>query len=182
MHYDFSGEADSWGSKRTFALVVAFGPLALYLLLLLAPTIDPKGMITQMGNKFHAIRFVFTAINALIFLIMIFSLLQEQDYVQRYIFVIIGVLFVFLGNYFRNLKPNFFIGFRTPWALKDDEVWRLTHKFCSGVWMVGGIVIAVLNISNQFQAVPMANISIIGLMILIPVMYSYQQYHRLTRS
>jgi uncharacterized membrane protein len=182
MHYGLSGEADRWGNKSNFAAIVVVAPLIIYILLLLAPRIDPKGRIKGMGDKFHTIRFIFTAINAFIFLVMIFSSLSKEDYVQSYIFVIIGVMFVFFGNYFRNLKPNYFIGFRTPWALKNDVVWKLTHRFCSSIWFVGGIVITILNIPKLFKVVPLMNISIIGLMILIPVIYSYRQYHKLSND
>jgi uncharacterized membrane protein len=37
------------------------------------------------------------------------------------------VLLAVIGNYVYNVKPNWFIGFRTPWTLDNEMVWRKTH-------------------------------------------------------
>ena len=49
-----------------------------------------------------------------------------------------------LGNYMQNLKPNYFMGIRTPWTLNNEEVWRRTHLIC-GKWLFyGGLMAALL--------------------------------------
>ena len=59
------------------------------------------------------------------------------------IFVIIGLLFAFLGNYFKTIKPNYFIGIKTPWTLENEEVWKKTHLIGGKLWFIGGLLMAL---------------------------------------
>jgi uncharacterized membrane protein len=43
------------------------------------------------------------------------------------IFIPIGGLFITLGNYFKVIQPNYFIGIKTPWTFENKEVWKLIH-------------------------------------------------------
>ena len=40
----------------------------------------------------------------------------------------LAFLITMLGNYLQNVKPNYFIGFRTPWMLESEEVWKYGRK------------------------------------------------------
>jgi uncharacterized membrane protein len=55
----------------------------------------------------------------------------------------IGVLFAVVGNELGRIKPNWFIGIRTPWTLSDPEVWRQTHRVGGRVFVVAGLLMAL---------------------------------------
>ncbi len=60
--------------------------------------------------------------------------------------------FLVLGNYFGNLKPNRFVGIRTPWTLKSDETWRATHRLggrISGLWLTCDVVRAIFRAEHH---------------------------------
>jgi uncharacterized membrane protein len=40
-----------------------------------------------------------------------------------------------------NIKPNYFVGIRTPWNLEDPENWRKTHRLGSKLWFFGGLIL-----------------------------------------
>ncbi len=48
-----------------------------------------------------------------------------------------------MGNYFKVIQPNYFLGIRTPWTLENKEVWKSTHTFASKLWVIGGLVIVL---------------------------------------
>jgi uncharacterized membrane protein len=50
---------------------------------------------------------------------------------------IFGVLFLVLGNFAGQLRPNSFVGIRLPLTMEDAEVWRLAHR--RGGWIFMGI-------------------------------------------
>jgi uncharacterized membrane protein len=52
-----------------------------------------------------------------------------------------GAFFAVLGNYMHSIKPNYFVGFRTPWTLESEDNWRKTHQLVSKVWVPGGLLI-----------------------------------------
>ena len=68
-----------------------------------------------------------------------------QHGLSRFLFVGIFLLFAMLGNLMINIKPNWFIGIRTPWTLSSDTVWRKTHQITGKIWFYGGLLFAVLS-------------------------------------
>ena len=42
--------------------------------------------------------------------------------------ILIGILFVILGNYMPKLQQNFTVGIRVPWTLNSTENWNRTHR------------------------------------------------------
>jgi uncharacterized membrane protein len=49
-----------------------------------------------------------------------------------------------IGNFMINLKPNWFIGVRTPWTLSSDHVWKQTHLVLGRLWFYGGLICILL--------------------------------------
>jgi uncharacterized membrane protein len=90
----------------------------------------------------------------------------------------LGLLFAFLGNIFYSLKPNYFIGIRTPWSLEDEQNWRRTHQLAGKVWFAGGLLIILLSMLLPLQAAIIAFISITLIISIIPIVYSFQIYQR----
>ena len=54
--------------------------------------------------------------------------------------LLIGLLFVFIGNYLPKCRQNAMIGIRLPWTLSDVDNWNFTHRVAGRVWMVCGMV------------------------------------------
>jgi uncharacterized membrane protein len=77
-----------------------------------------------------------------------------------------------------SIKPNYFAGVRTPWTLEDPDTWRSTHRLASKLWFFGGIglTIAVLLLPNKAGMIVF--LSIVGILVLIPVIYSYLYYKK----
>lgn len=42
------------------------------------------------------------------------------------------IFFAILGNYLTALRPNYFIGIRTPWTLENADTWRAPHRSGEG--------------------------------------------------
>jgi len=63
------------------------------------------------------------------------------------VFMPIGVacLIFYTGIILSHVKPNWFIGIRTPWTLSNEIVWQKTHKF-------GGILFRIAAIMMLFGA------------------------------
>ncbi|WP_109298819.1 SdpI family protein [Aquimarina sp. AU474] len=180
VHYNIFGEPDKWDSKLNFLIMAIVLSLLTYLLLLSALYIDPKKRISEMGNKFHHLRFIMTSLIAMIFILMIYANINSLANFKNYLSILLGVLFILFGNYFRSLKPNYFIGIRTPWALENDIVWRRTHRFGSSLWFFGGCIIILVNLIPILQIMAWySTMCIILMLILIPIIYSYSIYRKL---
>ena len=60
--------------------------------------------------------------------------------------LLIGVLFLFIGNMMGKLKSNYFIGCRTPWALADPDVWNKTQRMGGYVFFITGLAAVLLSL------------------------------------
>lgn len=90
-----------------------------------------------------------------------------------FIMVLIGLLFIFLGNILPKVPKNFFIGIRTPWTIASEDVWNRTHRLGGWCFVLAGLLMLVkgfVMIGNKpFQTVT----AVISLAVLLwPALYS----------
>lgn len=182
LHYNAYGEADRFGSRDTLWWMLILVPSLTYLLLLLLEKYGPRLMVNSLGGKLYVVRFILSSTIAAIFLLWIDSLANDSSDFHSNLLVLLGLLFVFLGNYLRSVKPNYFIGFRTPWTLRNEEVWRITHQKGSVVWFVGGLLIAGLNLFSKDPRLLVVSYSVLVLLVIIPILISYTHFRTLTNK
>jgi len=143
MHYDINGEIDRYGSKTELVLVSLLLPVLTYVIMQLAPLIDPKKQIDKMGNKYFSLKFTLVTFMSLLATYILYITKNPESMNNNIVFILIGGLFVILGNYMKTIKANYFVGIRTPWTLESPEVWKRTHKMASYLWIAGGLVIII---------------------------------------
>lgn len=107
--------------------------LALIALLHLLPWLDPKlrgerGTSERMRAVLPILRLSFAAFFLIIFLLLFGAALGHSDLVGRIIPTAVLFLLAVTGNYLGNVRPNYFVGFRTPWTLESPATWRATHR------------------------------------------------------
>jgi uncharacterized membrane protein len=175
LHWGIDGEINRYGSKMELILMGII-PIFLYALFLLVPLIDPKKRIAAMGNKFFTIRLITAVFIAVLFTFIIYSVKEESLANPNYLFMIIGAFFVLLGNYFKTIKPNYFVGIRTPWTLENETIWKSTHKFAGKLWVAGGLLIIFSCFIFNEQTALIVFIIITAIITLIPVAHSYLQF------
>lgn len=182
-HFNMEGNPDDW-SSRVFLLLIPGGMgLFLYLLLLIIPYLDPKKKIHLMGSRYYNFRIVLTLFFAILSIYLIHVSREGRMENPNILLALIGALFVAMGNYFQTVRPNYFIGIRTPWTLENEEVWRKTHRLGGRLWVVGGlliIIIALLFNSSLNLTISFAVVALI--MGLVPVVYSFFEYRKITRA
>ena len=175
-HFGLDGKPDDYSSKDT--LFLAVGMLSLvglgsFLLLLNIHKIDPK---KKNNSPAVMAKFAF-AVLIMMSLIQILILQSAQTGsigFDKFLLPLLGLFFTFLGNLFYSLKPNYFVGMRTPWALEDDNNWRRTHQLAGKLWFAGGLFAVVISLITSFKVAMIAFIVITFIIIIIPVVYSYK--------
>jgi len=178
-HFNLEGIADGWSSKHSLIYIIGALGIGIYLIMLIIPTIDPKKKIQQMGNKYYNIRFILTFCFSLLAFHILYSSKEGSMQKSDILFLIIGILFAMLGNYFQTIRPNYFIGIRTPWTLENEKVWKSTHSLAGRIWIVGGILIAVLGFFIKNSGIFSIIFGlIISIMILVPIIFSYTEFQK----
>lgn len=178
-HFNIHGEADDWSSKTALLWLPGAMCIGMYLLLLWIPSLDPKGKIQQMGDKYYTLRFILTVFFSVFAMYLIYLSSAGNLSNPNILLGLIGLLFAMLGNYFQTIRPNYFIGIRTPWTLESEHVWKKTHQLGGKLWMVGGLLIILLAILiNNNQLFMILFIGLVSIMTLIPIVYSYTEFKR----
>ena len=176
MHWNASGEIDRWGDKSETLMIPILMTGLVYVLFLILPKIDPKGKLESMGNKLNSFRMILTCFMSVLSLYVLYSI-KTHNADPKMLFPLLGLLFAFLGNYMKTMKPNYFIGFRTPWTLENEEVWKKTHKMGGMLWFIGGLLMTftfLLEGKTQLYTF----MAILVVITIIPVVYSYLEFQK----
>ncbi|QCR24452.1 SdpI family protein [Pontibacter sp. SGAir0037] len=182
IHFNLQGEANGWGSK-TGLIGIVFGlTVFINLLLLLIPKLDPKGKIENMGSKYDRFRLLMVLFMSALAVLIIYSASSRETFSPNLLFILIGGLFIVLGNYFQALKPNYFIGIRTPWTLESETVWKKTHRMGGRLWVLGGVLIILTSFLPQGTFKSVLFIATIAAVSLIPTVYSYLELRKEQRQ
>ncbi|HCM28690.1 MAG: hypothetical protein A2Z99_05515 [Treponema sp. GWB1_62_6] len=179
VHWNFRSEVDGWGPRWTIFLMGALPP-AIFLMMKAAPRFDPRREAYVKHAKAYAI---LTAVLSMAFIpiswmVAIAGLGIALD-IGILVRVVIGALFIAIGNYLGKLRPNYFIGVRTPWTLSDPEVWKKTHR--RGAWVfvgMGACMLASLLVPHSAAGAALVLASIVGGVAYLFV-YSYFEWKAL---
>lgn len=173
MHWNIKGEIDRYGEKLELLIIPFLLPFLVYIIFLVIPKIDPKNKLNKMGNKLQTIKVLLTTFMSILALFIIYSVKNQSIDNPNYIVLSIGLLYIILGNYFKTIKANYFIGIRTPWTLENETVWKETHKLGGKLWFLGGIIVVLSSLILDKQPNLTVFLIVTGIITIIPIVYSY---------
>lgn len=177
MHWNGAGEIDRYGDKKELLVTLFMLVGITYFVFLIIPYIDPKQKLQNMGKKLNSLRMILTVFMSGLAVFILYSV-QQKNSNPSFIFSIIGLLFAFLGNYFKTIKPNYFIGIKTPWALENEEVWKKTHLMGGKLWFIGGLLMALTFVlPNKIQFYTF--MVIVAVISIVPIVYSYLEFKKI---
>lgn len=179
LHWNIRGEIDRWGDKSELWLIPFLTTGLVYLIFLAVPAIDPKNKIREMGAKYTQLKYIVTACMAALAVVIIHMTRTEGTLSPSPMLAVIGLLFAFLGNYFKTVRPNYFIGIRTPWTLEHPEIWKKTHRLGGVLWLTGGLLIVLLAALARGPWLMYLFFGVTTVIVLVPLVYSYLLYRKL---
>lgn len=177
MHWNINMEPDGFGSRYSF-LYFALLPVGLYILFRYLPKIDPKKESYQIHHK--AYQLIQLAIILFLIGILVSSELISLGIplsIKMSLHVLFGILFLIMGNVMGQVRSNYFLGFRTPWTLASERVWRKIHRLIG----FGLVLVGMLFFALMFFSQPWALLFPLIIMFLVFVggfIYSYLEYKK----
>ena len=176
IHFGADG-ADGFASKgyaMTLCLVLLIFP---YLLVTFLPKFDPNQKNIEKSKK--AITMTNYTLLCMMFMINIFVVLSGlgKQIPANFPFLLVGFLFIVIGNYLQQCKHNYFIGVRTPWTLSSENVWNKTHRLASKLFVLSGFLIlfaSFLPFWYQFSVLLASTL----LTVCTLFVYSYQMFKK----
>ncbi|ASS73248.1 SdpI family protein [Bacillus atrophaeus] len=176
-HWGINGDADDYSSKFN-AMMTFIGIMIIqYILMVTIPKIDPKNNYKTFMRPYMAI---FNTMFAVLFIINLITILTGLGYDLPIPYLgsfVLGAIFMVFGNFIQKVKPNFFLGIRTPWTLSNERVWKDTHRVSSKLFVLAGVIIMLTAFFPSTYKESIIFIAAIGCIIL-SIVSSYFIYQR----
>ena len=139
-HWNIHGQVDGSMSKMNGLLVPLGINLGLYVLLLAVPCLDPKKKMEQFRNTYGWIRLSVHTFMVLLFVAKMAYSLGYKIPMDRIVPALVSILIIIFGNLMGTMRPNYFVGIRTPWTLESPAVWQKTHRISGPIWVAAGLL------------------------------------------
>ena len=143
-HWGLSGEPDGWSSPAFAAFLLPGMMLLLSALFAALPSIDPlKRNYEFHGSVYFLLVNVIVIFMLLVHVLVLGSALGWPVDMRVVLPIVLGALFLFIGNLMTRMRPNWFMGIRTPWTLSSERVWRKTHRVGGYSFTIAGLIVMV---------------------------------------
>lgn len=173
IHWNAAGEIDSWGSKAFAVLFLPLFLLGVHWFCIIVTAADPKNKDID-GKPLRLVLWICPFMSVLICTLVYTTAWGIPLSVEILMPLMLGGMFLIIGNYLPKCKRNYTIGIKVSWALEDDANWNATHRFAGKLWVLGGAVIMATSVFGNF----ILFISITLVMTFAPVIYSYLYYRK----
>lgn len=173
-HWDFEGTPNDWSSKAVALFVLPGGLLLLNIFFPFLLRVDPK--YSEIPKKIKAlIYWIIPVVNLFASSATIAAGLGLEINIAFYGQILVGLIFVIIGNYLPKMSQSYTVGIKLPWTLESKENWNKTHRMAGFVWVVCGLLImasVLLSVRGYIL------VALMFVMILVPTIYSYIIYKK----
>ena len=141
VHWNAAGEVDRYGGKVEGLLLLTLIASGIYLLMRYLPNLDPgRANYARFGGVYATIRIAVLVLMAAIQGVVLFSVLRRPVDMPLIVPVLVGSLFVLMGGLMGKIRPNWFVGIRTPWTLTSKIAWVRTHRLGGWLFVAQGLL------------------------------------------
>ena len=168
-HFDMTGTPNGWSSKW-FAVIGIPAILAVVNVLCTVLTETDPRRYKYPEKMMKLVYWICRVVSWICAgLTISYELGFESAASPKYGSLLIGIMFVVMGNYLPKVKQNYYMGIKLPWTYADEENWNRTHRMAGKLWVVGGIILLL----NFFLQIAGLEIAVLILMMLVPTIYSW---------
>jgi uncharacterized membrane protein len=189
LHWNFSGHVDRYGSKLELVLIGPLGLAGLWALMLLLSRIDPRraegpapdALPSDAEGSYWTFIYLLLVTLALLHAGILLAAAGVLAEPSRFLSLGLALLLLIPGNFIGRVRPNWFVGIRTPWTLASDDVWRRTHRLAAVLMVGGGLLLLPLSLLLSAPRALTAALVVTLLATLGPAVWSYFAWQRLRR-
>lgn len=176
-HWGMDGQSDGWSSRSFAIFVPPVIMLALFWVCVFFTGKDPGNQDGRNKKPFAMVLWIVPFLSNLCCGMMYALALGAKFSVTNLMLVVMGLLFLVIGNYMPKCQMNSTIGIKVPWAYTSEENWNATHRFAGRVWVMGGILLA-LSALIPSQVAICVMLGAIFVLAFLPMIYSWRYYKK----
>ena len=147
-HIGINGKPDQYGSKYFLIIFPIVATLVGGTMLLVAR----YGKVSDNYKKYMLLTGVIIealfAATVLIFSIYAISYTEDTPAfdISKVILLIMGVLFIVLGNFLPKIEKNRTLGIKTKWSMYNEVTWQKTHRFAGFASIIMGFLLLITSL------------------------------------
>ena len=179
-HWDSDGTPNGWSGKPFAVFAMPCIMAAIHLFAVCITLNDPKRKNIHKKPLiivFWLVPVLSIVTNGIIYL----TALSIKVNVTAILSILIGIMFILLGNYMPKLQQNYTVGIKLPWTLNSTENWTRTHRLGGKTFIAGGLVIILCSLLDGLAGGSFSLIAIIAVLVLctaIPMGYSFWLFRK----
>jgi uncharacterized membrane protein len=179
LHFGVDGKPDQFGSSYFILIFPAIISIILVAMILVAKF----GKVSENYRKYLLlfgllIAILFTVLEVL-FALYAYNYVEEKTNsieVGRYICLLMGFMFVVMGNFMPKIQKNRTLGFKTKWSLHNEVTWAKTHRFCGFAMVIAGLISMAVSFIFSEEVCFIILMSVLLVTFVSTFVYSYKVY------
>ncbi len=172
-HWGSGNEANGWSSKVFAVFGMPFFLTLIHIFSICITLNDPKKQ--NISQKMMTLIFWVIPVVSWLGCMMTYSAaVGIKVNIGLITNIIVGIIFLVVGNYIPKSKQSYTVGIKLPWTLNSTENWNRTSRLAGKLWIIGGIAF----IGNAFLQYSWLLIVLIVLLAGIPAVYSFVLYRK----
>ena len=172
-HFGSGNVPNGWSSKPFAVLGLPLILLVLHIFTFFMMSSDPKRK--NIDDKFFKWILWIVPVVSCVTCLSCYAIALGMDVnIGSVVYILVGVLFIVIGNYMHKVKQNYTVGIRIPWTLHSEENWNQTHKMASWLWIISGVVFVM----NSVLQLTWLLFVVIIVSVVVPMGYSYWLYRK----
>jgi uncharacterized membrane protein len=181
IHWNIKGEVDNYGSRAFGAFMLPLTNIGLYLLMLFLPLIDPRrDNYARFAGAYRLMRGGMVLFFCVLYAASIMSVMGIAINIGMLVKAAVAVLFIIIGKFMGQMRPNYFVGIKIPWTLANEKVWEKTHRMGGRLWVgCGFLELALAPVDTVWGAY--LYFGLILVMATVPILYSYFAFRKFAR-
>lgn len=177
-HWGPDGNPDGYSSK---AVAVFAMPGFLTVLHLFVSLITAKKDTNAIPDKlFRLLLWICPVMSIVIVTFIYATALGYEVNMPFVVLMLIGIIYIVLGNYLPKARQNHFFGVRMKWTLESKKNWEHTNRFSAKIMVALGLIYIICAVLSIFVEMKTALVVIVfGTLIgavFTMILYSYLYY------
>ncbi len=174
-HFGLNGEADGWSGRAFTVFGLPAFMAVMNIVVQFALSADPKKQNMNQALRTFAV-WMIPAMSIIVSALVLGNALGHPMHIEVIMPLLVGLVFIVIGNYLPKTKQSYTMGIRLPWTLASEENWNRTHRLAGFTWVVGGALTILFTLLRMWSIWLFAALMI--LLVLVPGAYSYLLYKK----
>lgn len=169
VHFDYNNVPDNYAPKLFAVVGIPFLLLLLQIFMCVISDLSDKNK--EANRKITMVsKWIIPIVSIVINIIVIMFALGRTSNINKPVCIVLGLVFIILGNYLPKTKQNSIIGVRTKYTLSSEEIWQKASRVTGYIMILFGVLFIISAFLDTIIAV-VTLIAFIAAMLIVSFVY-----------